>query len=138
MPHAMTARLGATTLIATLLVVASPGSSEARDYKPWGSVSSKNHVLKRGCHDYTYRYRITAPTDAWSAEIFLVAPDGTGLASDVLDTAADPAHGKKKITVCRPSTQVGKHRLKMKVTWTEGRNLTDGYVKPSTFRFTRR
>lgn len=133
------ARAGTTALVASLLVVVSPSSSEAaRDFKPWGKVVSKNHVLKRGCHDYTYRYKITAPTDQWSAEIFFVSPDGTGLASAVLDTNANPDRGKQKVTVCRPSTSYGKHRIKMKITYNRNRDVIDGFVKPSSFRFKRR
>lgn len=139
MTRSMIARAGTTALMASLLVVASPPSSQAaRDYKPWGTVTSKNHKLERGCHRYTYRYEITAPNDQWSAEIFFISPDGTGLASNVIDTNSNPDKGRQRVTVCRPSTTFGKHKIRMKVTYTEGRMNIDGRVKPSSFRFTRR
>lgn len=136
MLRSMIARAGTTALLTSLLVAASPPSSQAApDYKPWGTVTSKNHVLKGGCHRYTYRYEITAPTDEWMAEIRFISPDGTGLASSVIDSASQPSQGKRQITVCRPSTSVGRHKIKMKVTYSEGASPTSGRVKPTFFRF---
>lgn len=130
------ARTGTSALLASLLVVASPPSSQAApDYKPWGTVTSKNHVLKGGCHRYVYRYKITSPTNQWSAEIFFISPNGTGLAASAIDSGSQRAKGKRRITVCRPSTSYGKHKIKMKVSYTEGNDLITGRVKPSSFRF---
>ena len=138
MLRTMTARVGTAAMLASLVVVSAPTSSEAaRDFKPWGKASSKNHVLKRGCHDYTYRYKINAPTDQWSAEIFFVAPNGIGLAAATLDTNADKDKGKRKLTVCRHSAQYGRYTIKMKITYSEGRTIREGFVKPTKFRFTR-
>ncbi len=132
------ARLGTATMVASLLVVGPTGSAEARDFKPWGKAVSKNHVLKRGCHDYAYRYKVKPPTKQWSAEIFFVTPNGTGLAHRAFDSAANPAKDRVKLTVCSPSTDYGKHKIKMKITYTRGDAMVVGWVKPTTFRFTRR
>lgn len=138
MLRTMTARVGTAAMLASLLVVSVPTSSEAaRDFKPWGTVMSKNHVLKRGCHDYTYRYKITAPTNQWSAEIMFVDPNGIGLAAATIDTNADPDQGRRKVTVCRSSAPYGRYKIKMKVTYSKDRIVRDGFVKPSTFFFTR-
>jgi len=136
----MIARTATAALVGGLLVVAGPGQADAdRASDSWGKVSSKNHTLQRGCHRYTYRYEITAPTDDWSAEVFIIGPDGTGLASGIIDTNADPDRGKKKYKLCSPSTTVGRHKIRMKVTYNPGpRMVADGYVKPAKFRFTRR
>ncbi|MGA8845257.1 MAG: hypothetical protein WB471_01425 [Nocardioides sp.] len=132
----MTARAGATALLASLLLVTSPPSSQAaRDYRPWGTATSKDHVLKAGCHRYAYRYKITAPTDEWMAEIRFIGPNGTGLASSVIDSGSHPARDKRRITVCQPSTSYGKHTIKMKVTYSVGVKHTSGQVKPTSFRF---
>lgn len=138
MLRSLIARAAMTALVASLLVLAAPSSSEAaRDYKPWGTARSKNHVLERGCHRYTYRYRINAPNDQWSAEIFFVNPNGTGLASATLDTNSDPDKGKRRFTVCRSSTSFGKHKIRMKITYNAGRQVISGRTKPTAFRFTR-
>ncbi|WP_323790982.1 hypothetical protein [Nocardioides sp.] len=132
------ARLGTAAMITSLLVVGPTGSAEARDFKPWGKAVSKDHVLKRGCHDYSYRYKVRVPTEEWQVEIFFISPDGTGLAHAVFDSNAHPAKGREKFTVCRPSTEVGKHKIKMKVTTAEGETIRKGWVKPTRFRFTAR
>jgi hypothetical protein len=138
MPHPLAARAATTALIAGLLVAGPPSPAEARDFKPWGSTSSKNHVLKRGCHDYTYRYRITPPTEQWSAEIFFVGPGKLGLGSGLLDSAIDPKRGTKTIEVCRATAPYGRYKMRMKVTFNRDREVIDGFVRPSFFRFTRR
>ena len=137
MLRSMIARAGTTALLAGLLVVATPTTSEAaRDYKPWGSVAMKNYVLKAGCHRYAYRYEITVPNDeGWTAEIFFISPDGTGLAANTIDSGSQKDQGTRRITVCRPSTSYGKHKIKMKVSYSEGDDVTTGRVKPTHFRF---
>lgn len=131
------ARVGTTALLSSLLVVATPASSEAREFKPWGTATSKNHVLKRGCHTYAYRYRIKPPTEFWSAEIFLMDPRGLGMASGLLDSAVDRKRGTKKFEICRASARYGTYKLRMKVTFNRDREVIDGFVKPTRFRFTR-
>jgi len=129
---------GATALLTTALLVGFPTAEAAPTYHPWGTTNAKDQVLQRGCHVYTYRYSITAPTDRWAAEIFIVNPNGRTLASNTLDTASDPDRGSARVTLCRPSTVLGVHKIKMKITWQRGREIYDGFVKPSTFRLTRR
>lgn len=132
------ARLGTASMLASLLVVGANGPAEARDFKPWGKAVSKNHVLKRGCHDYGFRYKVKAPTKTWQAEVFFISPDGTGLAHSVFDSAIHKAKDRSTFTVCRPSTEVGKHKIKMKITYAKGTVMKQGRVKPTRFRFTDR
>jgi hypothetical protein len=140
MLRTLIARTATVALAGSLLVVASPGPSDAdREARSWGTISSKNHVLKRGCHFYTYRYRITAPNDDWSAEVFLVRPDGVGLASDAIDTLPNPDRGRRTLQVCNASTTPGTHKLRMKVTYNVNtREQRAGFVDPDRFRFLRR
>ena len=115
-----------------------PRTAEASPtYHPWGATASKDHTLRQGCHDYRYRYRITAPTDDWSAEMTILRPNGGTLASNYILSESDPAKGYLKLRVCRPTTTYGKHKIKMKVTWQDDRRTVSGFVKPSTFRFKR-
>ncbi|MGA8845258.1 MAG: hypothetical protein WB471_01430 [Nocardioides sp.] len=133
------ARVASAALVTSLLVVASPPASQAApDYKPWGTVKSKNHVLKNGCHRYTYRYRVNAPSDDWSAEIRFISPNGTGLAASKIDSEPQGPRGKRRVTVCQPSTSLGRHKIKMEIIYTEGGTLVSGRVKPTFFRFVSR
>lgn len=132
------AAAGSATLLTGLLVAGATGSAEAHPtYHPWGTTTSSDHSLRTGCHSYRYRYSITAPTEQWAAEIFVVNPNGRVITSGSLDAASDPDRGSLRMRVCRPSTVYGVHTIKMKITWQRDRVVTDGYVKPSTFRFSR-
>ncbi|WP_232679160.1 hypothetical protein [Nocardioides sp. R-C-SC26] len=119
------------------LVHAVPAAEAKKPRYPWGTVTSANHVLKRGCHDYTLQYKVNAPTNEWAAEIIVINPNGRRLASYAIDKDSDPAVGRLTLDLCRASTVYGKHRLEMKVTWQRGRELRDGWVKATFFRFTR-
>ncbi len=136
MLRTMIARLATLALVAGLAVFALPAPSHAaRSYEPLGRAYSKDHVLRRGCHDYTYRYTVDPPNNQWSAEVFVVGPGRLGLGSNFLDAATDPKRGKKSLTVCRHSAPYGTYRLKMKVIYSEGRDSTSALVKPTRFRF---
>ena len=139
-----TAACAALTLgLAAAPTSADPGaaSSSARDYKPWGKAYSKDRTLRKGCHTYTFRYRITIPEegrDDWAAEFFVRKPNGRPLASPVAIVGADRLRGKKPYRVCKPSTRYGSHQIRMKVTWTDDAERDhEGYVRPTRFRFTR-
>ena len=137
---------GATALLTAALVtgITPPAGAQTDDrphYKPWGSTSAHDQTLRRGCHRYRYHYKIHAPTDYWSAEIFLVNPRGVGLASAAIDTISEPDRGTLFFRICRPSTVYGVHKLRMKITYCTDRDCRepshDGFVRPSTFRLKR-
>lgn len=130
------AALAGTVALGLLGAVPAPADAAPR-YQPWGSTSSKDFKLKVGCHPYRFSYRITAPTDEWAAEFFVVNPNGRTIASPAIDAGSDPERGTITYTVCKPSTVRGVHKIKMKVTWQDGRFITAGFTKPTTFRFTR-
>ena len=111
----------------------------APNYVDWGFAKSKNHVLKRGCHKYTYRYKIDPPKpyDSAAGEIFLVGPQGVKLAHAAKLSEFNPMTGKAKFKLCKPSVIFGKHTLKMKVTYKVGYQTFEGWVRPTTFRFVR-
>lgn len=133
-----TAAAAAAALLSGALVAGTTATAAASPtYHPWGTTSSKDHVLKQGCHSYPYSYRITAPSDDWAAEIFLVNPNGRALASAAVLSESDPEAGTLRFRLCRASTVFGRHKIKMKVTWQRDRETTDGWVAPSTFRFKR-
>ena len=132
------ARIGVGTLLVGALAASTTGPpASAATYYPWGSTASADHVLRKGCHNYRYRYSVTPPTDEWAAEIFVANRRGEPLASAAVDSAVDPARGSLRMRICRASTFYGRHTIKMKVTWQQHRATTAGFVTPSTFRFKR-
>jgi hypothetical protein len=122
-------------LTAGLLVNAAPASA---DYVSWGSAEASNQRLHRKCHRYAYTYRVNPPTDNWAAELFLVGPKGARLNSAYYVFNADPAAGKGGWRLCRPKTRPGRYTIRMKVSYIDGYDLHEGWVKPTRFRLTRR
>lgn len=141
--HRIPSALSALALTAGLLVAGGAPTAQAATGVPgkpatWGSTKAPNQVLRRGCAPYRYRYTVTAPTDEWAAEIFLVGPRGKGIASAAFDAGANRARSKAVFRLCAPSLRVGRYTIRMKITWQDGFDQSAGFVRPSTFRLTRR
>jgi hypothetical protein len=134
----MLRRLIAFSSAGLLLAGGLVGSSAVAAYEPWGGTHAKDQVLKPSCAHYPYRYRIAPPIDDWAAELFLVGPNGVPIASAAFDVDSDPAVGKAFFRLCRPSVTPGRHKIRMKITYLDGYEKYEGYVKPSYFRLTRR
>ena len=113
------------------------GSDPARP-ATWGRTASADHQLKAGCHRYQYRYRVTAPSDEWMAEVFLVDPRGRGVGSRSFHTPEDRAHDVRTWKLCRTTAGPGRYTIRMKVTWSEGYEQHSGWVRSTHFRMTRR
>ena len=129
----VTATVTAGTLVAT-------STSASAAYKKWGRISAPDQPLLRGCNKYFFRYRVNPPRDEWIAEMFVVTPDGLGLYHTAKDSEFDPNRDKVRFTVCKPSTDYGRHKLRMKITWYEddpGQTSHTGWVKPRYFRLYR-
>ncbi|MBS41637.1 MAG: hypothetical protein CMH83_00385 [Nocardioides sp.] len=128
-----------TVLVTAGLMTAVPDAADAHPrYYAWGTTAARDQKLKKGCHDYTYRYRIAAPTDEWAAEIFIKNKNGRFIASNAIDTASDPDRGALTFHLCRRSTAPGRHTIKMKITWQDGRDQYDGWVPPTRFKLYKR
>lgn len=123
-------------LLSGFLVAAGPATAA----DPLGSVSARNQKLHAGCHRYAYTYRVTPPayTSTWSTEIFLVDPRGRRVGSAYYVSPADPASGKGFWRLCRSSIVPGKYTMRMKVTFIEIYDVHTMWLKPRTFRITRR
>jgi hypothetical protein len=118
------------------------GGYDEDNPKTWGATRAPNQVLRAGCHRYRYHYRIDVPD--WAAEIFLVNPNGRAIVNDIALEATEPSKGWRRWSteICRASTTYGRHKIRMKITWTPDADdptddNIDGFVKPSFFRFTR-
>jgi hypothetical protein len=135
----MLRRVIAATSAGLLLAVGlGPASTARAEYVPWGSTSARDQVLKPSCAAYFYRYKMTPPIDDWAAELFLVGPNGVTIQSAALDIDSDPAADRLHWRLCRPSLRPGRYKIKMKVTYLDGYDKYEGWVRPSYFRLLRR
>ena len=134
----MLRRLIAGSSAGLLLAAGLVSSSSGAAYEPWGGTSAKDQFLKRSCAHYPYRYRIDPPVDDWAAEIFLSGPNGVPIASAALDIDSDPAVGKEHWRLCLSSITPGRYKMRMKITYLDGYEKFEGFVKPSYFRLKRR
>jgi hypothetical protein len=135
----MLRRVIAGTSAGLLLAVGLVGPSTAQaEFEPWGSTSAPDQFLKPSCASYAYHYRIDPPIDDWAAELFLSGPNGVKIASAALDIDSDAAAGKLHWRLCRASLKPGRYKIRMRVTWLDGYEKHEGYVKPSYFRLRQR
>lgn len=112
--------------------------SERRDRADYGHTSAKDGTLRRGCHDYAYRYVITTPTDDWTLETFLDDRTGETVASGTYFSDSDPARNRSHFRFCRYGTYAGKFKIRAKVHW-YGSTGEDHkvWLEPSFFRLRR-
>ena len=139
MVRAVIARLGAIALVTGLAVVALPATpgADAATYQPWGRASASDKVLRPGCRNYQFIYRIDPPGDEWAAEVFL-SSRGKGLASRAFASNADPARGRSSFRLCRQSVTYGTFKIRMKITYRKGYYENgEGWVRPTYFRMVR-
>ena len=136
-PRSRTLAAAVLTLLASGLTVATPGTAQAAR-ADWGQISRPDGVLRRGCHDYAYRYRFTPPEGAWGVEIFLIGPGGRGLAADRLDYGFDDLRGRRTLRICRANTRPGTFRIRGKMTIHDGpAEVQTGWLVPARFRLRR-
>jgi len=103
----------------------------------WGRTASADHQLRKGCQRYQYRYRVTAPSEDWMAEVFLVDPRGRGVGSRSFHTPEDAARGTRTWKLCRASVVPGRYTIRMKITWADSYEQHRGWARPTHFRMTR-
>ena len=114
-----------------------PDAARTTEAQSWGSTSAPDQVLRRGCRDYRFSYRITTPNDEWQAEVFVSDPRGRAIASVTLDAGINPRRAVRTFRTCRASTTYGRFKLRMRVTYTVGYEKHAGFVRPAYFRLTR-
>ena len=133
-----TALLALLGLLLALAVVPVTPAEAAKD-RPFAAFAKTirgNGILKDGCNNYKYRYRITPPKDAdtWALETFLVDRRGETIASGGILDGADPKKGTERFRFCRVNTVPGKFRLRGKFTYKVGFDTFDGWIDPTRFR----
>ncbi|WP_341927222.1 hypothetical protein [Nocardioides psychrotolerans] len=132
------------TLTALVMTVGGVGVSQAASAATtaaettgaasWGSTKAPDQVLRKGCRDYRFFYKITTPNNEWQAEMFITDPKRRPIASVLADAGSQPRQGILSFRTCRASTTPGRFKIRMRVTYTEGYEKHVGFVKPSYFR----
>lgn len=131
------------TLTALVMTVGGVGVSQAASAAPaadttgaasWGSTKAPDQVLRKGCRNYRFAYKITTPNDEWQAEMFISDRKGRAVASVLADAGSQPRQDVTTFRTCRASTTPGRFKIRMRVTYIEGYEKHVGFVKPSYFR----
>lgn len=109
-------------------------SATAATADRWATVTAPDQVLRKGCRDYRFSYRIDVPGDEWMVELFLVGPRGSRLGTKTYESAAQRSAETRSWRICRPTTLPGVHQIKVKVTSYDGREVTERWTTPTRFR----
>jgi hypothetical protein len=131
----------APALLAAMLVGAGIQTSPAggETHPEWGKTRAPDQVLKKGCNNYRYHYRLTPPEGTWALETFIKGPRGKRLASGAFSSDFDPNRDWARFRICKATTRVGRFTIKAKVSVQNGPvEYTEGWLEPSHFRMTRR
>ncbi|WP_372736756.1 hypothetical protein [Nocardioides sp.] len=129
----------ALMMIVSVLVIGFGVASERADgavHPEWGETAAKNRVLRKGCHNYKYTYKITPPHGDWGLETYLIGPGGKRLGSGVMAIGMDPKSGKDKFRICKATTRPGVFKIRAKLSvqeWT-GKNYQEGWLPVTKFR----
>ncbi len=127
-------RLFVAIVLGCSLLVAAPATAWDPDY---GRVTRGDGVLKQGCRDYGFRYRLRPGPHDWGAEFFLVGPGREGLGTVNRLSGNARKRGRGHFEVCGTSTRPGRFRIRGKLTITRGFDQTVHWVKPARFRLHR-
>jgi hypothetical protein len=117
------------------------GTSQQQHHRTpaeYGHTSAPDGRLRRGCHDYPYRYVVTPPTSDWTLETFLTDRTGDGVASGAYFSDSDPRQDRVHFRMCRYAVHAGRFTIRAKLHWYSS-DGTDHLVwlPPSHFRLHR-
>ena len=121
-------------MVSCVLLGAGVGPAGAGDPE-FGRLWAKDKVLRAGCHDYRYQYKVKSPSEDWSLETFLIGPRGKQLAAGQLLFNSDPERGSSTFRVCRNTTRYGTFKIKGKLTYDQ--ESQEVWIQPGHFAMTR-
>lgn len=125
----------ATVVAGALLALgAAPASAGDPDF---GRMWRDDGVLRDGCHNYKYHYKVKPLTDDWALETFLVDRRGETIASGAKTADVDPKRGTGKFRFCRYNTVPGKFKVRGKLTYRDGYDQWVRWIKPGYFHLRR-
>lgn len=129
------ATLSLNVLLAVLLAAAVlVGAGAAGADSSWGRASAPDQTIKSGCRDYRFHYDVTAPGEAWMAELTLVNPHGRKVSALTYRSEEEPRSGAGSFNLCRATTSPGRYRIALKVTSYDARAEDVQRAAPATFR----
>ena len=149
MPVRWTNTYGAVGVIALLgSVISLPGPSDehgsswaspsAAQIRKMASTHGTSGRLRHGCKSYRYSYKVSAPSDEWGLETFLIGPKGGRLGSDAILSGGDPRSGTKTWKICRTNTTPGRFTIKGRLTYNRYPEQYTGWIRPSHFTLTKK
>lgn len=113
------------------------GGQHHRDRRELGHTHAGDGVLRRGCHNYRYRYAVSVKTNDWTLETFLDDRTGDTVASGAFMADSDPKRGRGIFRFCRYSTYAGTFKIRAKLNWYNATGHHKGWFQPSYFRLRR-
>lgn len=109
------------------------GASPAGAGNPeFGRTWARDKVLRAGCHDYRYQYKVKPPEGDWALETFLIDPRRKEVGAGQMLFNSDPARGSSTFRICRRTTVPGRFKIKGKLTYAGGDE--ERWTKPGYFR----
>lgn len=125
-------------LLAAAMVVVSPTAASSAEVEPgWGRIVVRDAVLRPGCHEYQWRYRLSPPAEEWAVDLVLLGPGRARLASDQLLSESEPRRGTRAFRICSVTTRPGRFVVRAKVTVRDGWDQEVGQLPPERFRLRR-
>ena len=119
-------------LTAVLMVVALPGALAGNE--EYGRTWARDKVLRSGCHEYRYQYKVKSPEHEWALETFLLDPNKKKVGSGQKLFNADPRRGSDTFRLCRNATVPGRFKIRGKLTYDDGYQEYVVWIKPGFFR----
>ena len=115
----------------------SPDPADRRARRDYGHTRASDGVLRSGCRNYGYRYRIKVRTNDWTLETFLRDPRGETIASGAYTADADPKRGPAYFRLCRYTTQPGRFTIRAKLTFYNATGEHTAWFERTSFRLRR-
>lgn len=113
-------------LLATVLVVTTAILSTLLPAAAATAAGGRTHGdperFKKGCHTYTYDYRVRTPYDDWTLEVFISNPRGTSVHSGAwLGKPGRQGHPRRRLNnewdMCSRSSRPGVYKIRAKLSW---------------------
>lgn len=109
------------------------GGQRHRGHRDYGHTSAQDGILRRGCHNYHYRYVVAVKSNDWTLETFLDDRTGDTIASGAYSADSDPRRGRGVFRFCRYSTYAGKFKIRAKLSWYPDSGDRKTWFEPTYF-----
>ncbi len=117
-----------------IALLAAPASAASE----YGRTAAPDGTLRKGCHNYGYRYEVATPTNDWTLETFLRDPTGEGVASGAFLSDSDARAQQARFRLCRYATRPGRFTIRALLTWYGDLGEEhQAWLEPTRFRLKR-